>query len=675
MNVTRVILLGAAVCFFLGIAAQEDRRYSARQLKTLALSAERMSDPQTATIYFEKYLEKRPSDLKATYRLAENYRRIGSFESAKSKYRSIYIEDNKKFPLAAFYYAEMLSTTGECSEAIPIYRQFRKDYRGEKDDRKFLRLAKYSVEGCEKGKLDSTTVSKMAVRALPKDINGEHIQGAPIYLPDGQLVYNSLKTNGEGTFDVKLDSMPERKFYATTYEAGVWKDTGFWKLTNNFTEKEVANGAFNMEGNRFYFSACKRTSFGKVDCDIYRMEKVGELWSLPEPLSTINTKATETQVAVGLDEKERETVYFVSDRRGGKGGLDIWYTTYYKKKDTYKTARNCGSKINSVGDEITPFIDPLNRKLIFSSDGHPGNGGFDVFKSPGQRSRWSEPENIGKEINTAADELYYVVDPKGGEGIFASNRPKVGDPSKKYCCDDLYHYKETNRIKVYLKGIVRASTKGNSTKTVKNAKLKVYQVDPKTEEFFLVQSKNANDDGSFDFTLEPNEKYVVRTEGEGFLTNEEQVSTSGIMNDKEINIDINLEEYKDKNIPIGNVYFQFNKAELTEESKKAIDIDLLRTLQNNPSIIVEISSHTDSKGTEAYNLNLSQKRSDALTKYLRSKGIDKKRLKSVGYGESKPIAPNENPDGSDNPEGRKKNRRVEFKVIGEVELPDADELD
>lgn len=675
-DIKRFSLILLLFVFFADIHAQKDRNYSAAQLKNLARSAERMNDPESATLYYEKYLEKKPSDIGTIYILAENYRRIGAFEKAKENYKLVFTAKKKKYPLSAFYLAEMISATDNCEDALALYNDFRKDYRGEKEDRKYIRLAKFAIQGCEAGKIDTHIVSKIIVKKLPQEINGEHIQGAPIFLENGDLVYNSLNTNGQEKFDIESDEIPKRQFYIATSAEDNFKLKGLWELTKDFKEKEIANGAFNADRSRFYFSACEEDDFGKVNCDIYRMENKSGKWTAPKPLGdVVNTRFTESQVAVGLDEKERETVYFVSNRKGGKGGMDIWYTTYYEKKDSYKTPRNCGSKVNSVGDEITPFINPLNRKLIFSSDGHPGYGGFDVFKSAGQRSRWSEPENMGKEINGRADELYYILKPTGGEGVFASNRMEKGKAPKGYCCDDLYFFKELNRIKISLKGMVRTINPKGKEQIVKLAKVKVYQLDPNSNETFLVQSKSVNEDGSFEFQLEPDQEYVVKAEGDGFLTDEKSIKTKGIINDQDLTLNYELEAYKDKTIELENVYFKFNKAELREDSKAIIDEKLVKVLKNNPEIIIEVGSHTDSKGTEAYNRNLSQKRAEMVIKYLRGKGISKNRLVPKGYGESKPVAPNKNEDGSDNPEGRKQNRRTEFRVIGKLDLSEEEDFD
>tara|TARA_B110000046_G_C12933733_1_gene372626 strand:- start:109 stop:1122 length:1014 start_codon:yes stop_codon:yes gene_type:complete len=337
----------------------------------------------------------------------------------------------------------MLVSNGNCKEALPILKKFRKDCHGEKEDKTYLRLAKFTSEACEE--LNTNKVSKYKIKPLSENINGSHIEGSPIYLDNETIIYNSLNTKGKQVFNVEQDEIPKRKFYVAEKDYGVWEHKSEWQQTELYLQYEIANGAFNPEGNRFYFSACEVNSIGKMACDIYVMQQEAGEWKPAKKLPAIVNSPiyTETQVAVGLDEKDQETVYFVSDRKEGKGGLDIWYTTYDADKDRYKSSKNCGSKINSVGDEMTPFYQPLNRTLCFSSDGHPNYGGLDIFKSSGTRTKWTEPENIGNEINTAADELYYVESKKGGEGIFASNRLKPGGEDK-FCCDDLYEFKDVN---------------------------------------------------------------------------------------------------------------------------------------------------------------------------------------------------------------------------------------
>lgn len=666
MNVIKTtILLIALLMTQLGYS-QNKEQLSAGKLKKFAQAAEYIKDWESAAEYYSLYLDKKPGDYKVLYRLAEAQRNGGSYSAAQKNYETVYEKENEKYPLAGFYYAKMLAANGKCKEALPILKKFRKDYRGEKDEKTYLRLAKFTTESCEN--LNSSKISKYQIKPLSENVNGSHIEGSPIYLDNKTIVYNSLKTKGKKVFNVEEDEIPKRKFYVAEKQSGVWNHKSEWQPTELYLQYEIANGAFNPARNRFYFSACEVNSIGKVACDLYVMKKEGPDWKPAKKLpSIVNSPIyTETQVAVGLDEKDRETVYFVSDRKDGKGGLDIWYTTYDEKRDTYKAVKNCGSKINSVGDEMTPFYNPLNRTLFFSSNGHPNYGGLDVFKSSGARTKWLEPENIGNEINTAADELYYVESKKGGEGIFASNRLKPGGDDK-FCCDDLYEFKDVNRIQILVSGAAFDIMKVGADRYMEGVEIKLYRKDKSGEEV-LVQTVETKEDGKYQFQLEVDQFYIIKTQKKGFLIQEHDIITTGIEKSRRYIKNFALDYYIGRSIVVENIYYEFDKAALTEASKTTLDTTIYEMLIENPHVIIELSAHTDSEGSDDYNMSLSQKRAESIVNYLIKKGIPKKRLTPKGYGESKPRAANKNPDGTDNPEGRAKNRRTEFKVIGELDV-------
>ena len=668
MNGTKVTLLLVILLWSQSVFSQlEENQYSANKLKKLAQAAEYIKDWESAAEYYNLYLDKKSPDYKVLYRLAEAQRKGGSYSAAQENYQTVFERENDKYPLAGFYYAKMLAANGKCKEALPILKKFRKDYRGEKEEKTYLRLAKFTAASCEN--LNTNKVSKYQIKPLSDNINGSHIEGSPIYLDNKTIAYNSLKTKGKKIFNVDEDEIPKRKFYVAEKNSGTWEHKSEWRQTELYLQFEIANGAFNPAGNRFYFSACEVNSVGNMACDIYVMKKeVGE-WKPAKKLPAIVNSPiyTETQITVGLDEKDRETIYFVSDRKEGKGGLDIWYTTYNEKNDSYKSAKNCGSKINSVGDEMTPFYNALNRTLFFSSDGHPNYGGLDIFKSNGTRTKWLEPENIGNEINTAADELYYVESKKGGEGIFASNRLKPGGEDK-FCCDDLYEFKDVNRIQISVSGAMIDKMKLGNDRYMEGVQVRLYRKDPKTGEEVLVQTAKTKVDGKYKFQLEVDQFYTLKTEKLGFLIQEHDLITTGIERSRRYIKNFALEYYFGRSIVVENIYYEFDKAALTEASKTTIDTTIYEILIENPHIIIELSSHTDSEGTDDYNESLSQKRAESVVNYLVKKGIPKKRLTPKGYGESKPRVPNKNDDGSDNPESRAKNRRTEFKVIGEMDV-------
>lgn len=673
MYVIRKLTYLLLLCLSAEVFAQESTdEMSAAELKQLGNTAERINDLSTASIYYQAYLDKKPKNIKMQFHLGEIYRELGEYKKAQDLFQQLWEGKGNKYPLSQYYYAEMLKATGNCKEAVPIFKEFRRGYMGEKDDRKYRRLAKNNIEGCESlsekpKRLDAEFIN---VTILPEPINGEHLEASPIYLEDDVLLYNSLKSGGKTTFDAD-EILPKRNFYTAKEEGDSWVDKGLWKMAPTVKGKEVANGAFNFDKSRFYFSACEVNSLGKVDCDIYKIERSGKSWSSPINLGdAINSKYTETQVAVGLDEKGRETIYFVSDRKGGKGGLDIWYSIYYEKKDEYRNAKNCGSKVNSVGDEMTPFINPEDGSLYFSSDGHPGFGQLDVFYTTGQRSKWGEVTNLGSDINSAADELYYMRHESKDKGYFVSNRKRKD--KNKLCCDDLYFFEELDKVKLYATGKVNAVDKKGSKSTLEKAAILLYRISDEGEK--LYQKRITTDEqGKYKLRLTPDQNYLLRIEKDGYLAEEQELNTDGMYKHQDIQYNATLEAVKERVFQLADIQYEYNSSDLTKAAKEAIDTSIYEVLKTNPAMVIEISSHTDSIGSAGYNKKLSQDRAQSVVTYLRDKGIEKHRMKAKGYGESMPIAPNSKPDGSDNPEGREKNRRTEFKVVGEIEIEE--ELD
>jgi outer membrane protein OmpA-like peptidoglycan-associated protein len=631
----------------------------------LARAAEQQADHESAIQYYLAILEQNKSSNKVHYRLAENYRFLGQHEEAKKWYKGLIEEASKKYPLAAFYYAQCLRAQDSCQKAIPFFEQFRKAYRGEKDDRKYLRLAKFNLKGCQQ--LQEAD-SSLYIEAL-NELNTARVEGAPILLSSEELIYNRLPKNAPESIKVSdTVQVPKRSFYRAELESAKWIEAGKWEEMKFPKELEVVNGAFNVTNDRFYFTGCENEP-PNLACDLFMIHKeVNGQWSTAKRLPpTVNTNDLETQPAVGIDEKGRETIYFVSDRKDGKGGKDLWYTSYDPEKGVFKQARNCGSRVNSVGDEITPFINKLNGKLYFSSNGHPGFGLFDVFKTIGQRSRWEEPINLGSALNSPQDEVYYILNPNGEGGIFASNRPHESKDALQACCDDLFRF-QFNKQTFFPVQVESVAANGE---LIENPQLSIYLQNEQGELFFI-RKEDPKANGTFHFPLEAGEQYLIKAQADGFLSSSQKIDLKEVDQKKVYQLAFELNEIKDKVYRIENIYYEFGKDELTEEAFTTIDTTILKVMQENPEIIVEIGSHTDSVGSSAFNQHLSQGRAQSVVNYLIGKGISRKRLKAKGYGESRPVAPNTKTNGEDNPEGRAQNRRTEFRVIGNIKLVDED---
>ena len=639
------------------------------------------------------------------------YRRSRNYEQAETYYKKAYDANNNKYVKALYYHALMQMSNGKYKEAQENFLKFKKESKHLKDAKIFRKLVKANAEGCKNAPSIIDSVLKVLVQHLDTSVNKAHIEFAPISLSKDTLLYASLRADKVKYYNPNdtTKKIPVRSFYIAKNVNGNWKTIGKYphELNNN-PDDNIGNGTFSPDGTKFYFTKTTKNWRNQMISQIWVCKKEGRSWSeaelLPYPVN--DPLYTTTQPSIGIESKKGfEMIYFVSDRMGGKGGLDIWYTLYDKKKDRYLKPKAAGSKINTVGDEITPYYDMDTRTLYYSSTGKVGIGGFDIFKSTGELRKWSVPENIGYPINSSADDIYFTIGKNREGGFFTSNRLGGVTLKNPTCCDDIYSYRwseymhiavegdifaKTNTIKVdsqivqttYVDSSLFASNDSLiiinkdslvvskdsiiSKSPLQNAKVSLYLIVTKDSlnETMYLKSYNTSSQGFYHFTLEQGQKYKIIAEREGYFTNQAAFTTTEILNSDTLIKNLELKKIPKKSIVLDNIYYEFDKSKLTDDAKSTIDTTIYKILNENEKLIIEISSHTDNKGKDEYNLKLSQKRAESVVDYLIDKGIDKRRLIAKGYGETTPIAENSNPDGSDNPKGRQANRRTEFKVIG-----------
>lgn len=690
-----MVIVICAFCAPVNAQQKDALKYLAPyQLKNFGKNAERSGDVFTAIDYYEEFHSRKPGNPAVLYKLGELYHASRNYEKARDYYQKAFKKSPKKYKKAQFYYAQMLKSTGEYDKAIEEFDEFRRAYRGEKDYKEYRKLVRSEVEGCEAALKIYNDPLNINIENLNTTINGKHVDVAPFPVSDKKLVYTSLKVDTTKFFSQENpEDLPVRQLYVAEKEGADWN--GGKKLPGpfNIDGVETVNGVYSKDRNRFYFCRCVKNWQNKPICAIYVSRKVDGEWQEPEklPPHVNDPNYTSTQPAIGVTAKyNREVIYFVSDRPDGRGGMDLWYTIYKESKDEYSNIRNLGLRVNTPGDELSPFYDYESRSLFFSSTGHAGLGGFDIYEVTGQLRKWTKSKNIGYPLNSSFDDLYYSISPGREDGFFVSNRPGGYTYRHETCCDDIYYYKRLDFVKLDVKGQIFPAEKGvfnwakesetllsnsnDSVAPLEGAILALYMIDEESEEPIFIARDTTEADGAYHFNLLPEKDYTFEMEGFQYFNEDIHIST------KMINFSYTIEMppiwvniLPKQPIVLENIYYEFNKAELSDLALESIDKTLLAMMNEIPNIIVEVSSHTDSVGNKKYNKELSQERAENVVNYLINKGISSERLVARGYGSEHPVAPNSNPDGSDNPAGREKNRRTEFKIIGTTTSVNYDE--
>lgn len=501
---------------------------------------------------------------------------------------------------------------------------------------------------------------------IGREINSEFEDYGPVLNEEeDEIIFTTRRRDGNLNPNVADDNKPYEDIFFSR------KTNGTWSYAANIGDRvntpfHDSNLALSADGKTLYI--LKDEGGG----NIYVCNKMPNgSWGAPTPLpGIINSSFEEKSITISKDGK---TLYFSSNRPGGLGGTDIYQATKDAKGE-WANVKNLGPKINTPFDEEGPFIDYDMVTLYFSSKGHKNMGSYDIFRSvfDPKKNQWSEPENLGYPINTPDDDIFYITSSDGKRAYYSS----VREDGLGYT--DIFIITTPEGMKERDEDVIAANNEETPDPVVPVAEVKplrylvkIVDGESKTPLAAKVSLRGLTDNvvvgstpvepGVYEFRItSPVAKdYRLAIEKAGYVFVNQNVNIKGAgSGDQALNRTIEL-----RRLNIGttsvlrNIYFDYDKATFKTESYSDLN-KLEAMMRQNSNIHVEISGHTDSFGHWQYNRTLSQKRAEAVKDFLTKKGIDPRRIKAVGYGESKPLASND-----DESEGRELNRRVEFKVL------------
>ena len=629
-----------------------------------------------------------------TYQLADCYRFTRDYVPAAHYYLEAASLAKKVYPLATFYAGQMLKQQGEYQSAIAAFNEFLADNKKtsasgttknkeqlieENPDRtvtpkamkEYKKKAQVEIDGCNMAITSIKDPQPVTIVNAGPNVNTPYTELSPYPLGDTALLFSTMGRNEAPGSEWGHNSAKEsdkhegeknksREHFLISNKQPGYVDSFQWPLPfndGNFNSESehTGNGCYSPGGDRFYFTKCNEGDTGRIKCKIYVSKFNVTNWSAPE-LLTINDEESSSTMPFVAKVGKKEILFFSSDRKlQSRGGYDIWYSVIDPRTNTYRRPQNCGKKINTTSDEITPYYDARVNKLYFATNGLKSMGGFDIYSADGGPSRYTNIQNMGYPINTSADELYFIKDPMGKPDAYVvSNRIGTFALKNPTCCNDIWRIQYEPRLVVM--GVV---------KNRKNQEIIPQAVVKMTDQKGEMNTYNS-EDGNFLFNMSRGHAYVLTADKQGYTSGRASVSTMDIKRsdpDDTIQVTIYLDTIKNS-FEVSNIYYDYDKATLRPESVASLD-SVVNFLKDNPSITVEIYSFTDSKGTEEYNMALSQRRAQSVMDYLEKSAIARDRMIAKGFGDKQPAAPN-TIGKKDDPQGRQLNRRTEFRIISDL---------
>ena len=578
------------------------------------------------------------------YKTAESYRMVNNYLKAEPYYQQAAEADAATYPYARYWLGKSLRYNSKFSEAETAFTTFLQQYTTADN---FTEDANKEIANLQfiQRELKKDT-SLFTVQKISADAFTNGADYAPTLLNKTTLVFTSTRADEKAT---KNTPHLNRLFQGSASNGATTAATKIAVPQTTDTHQGVAS--FTPDGTKMYLTRWTGLN-GKNTASIFVSVKDGEAWSEPTPLQgDVNVAGYSSQQPFVTDDGKH--LLYASNKPGGLGNFDL----YVLPLDG-SVSKNLGDIINTKEDDQAPYYFPASNALIFSSKGRVGMGGFDFYQAKGDLNTLTTPINLGYPVNSVKDDIYllstaekYMLD----NIFFSSDRFSP-------CCLEMFTLNK-KRMKKVISGVVIDC---KTQEPIQGAAVVVTDINNGQ-----VGSLTTTSTGRYEITLEDYQPLKATATAEGF---EAPVSLNfNAPSNEEINTLENPALCLVKMVPIvpyevekpvlmNNIFYEFDKYVLLPTSYPKLN-ELVDLLKKFPTSAVEIGAHTDALGDDAYNMNLSELRSKSVVEYLVSQGIEATRLSSKGYGETVPVAPNKKENGRDNPEGRAKNRRVEFKVL------------
>lgn len=585
---------------------------------------------------YQKLLKKGEGSTYVFERLGHSYYFINDTKKAETYYKRV-VRAKDVDPETVYNYAQSLKANGKFSDYNTYMKQFAEMKPNDSRAIEFMKNPNYLPEIIDENAQKYTAKNLDALNSKYSDFGGM-VVGNDFYFTSARNT--SRKKYG-------WNEEPFLDLYKATIVGGVEKNESLLDGEVN-TKYHESTVAITPDGKRMYFDRndyfngkYEKSEEGINQINIYYAENVNGEWKDVQSVPFNDSEFSTSHPALSPD---GNTLYFTSDRPGGKGKADI-YKVSISADGTFGTPENLGSNINTEGKEGFPFVDS-NGTLYFCSDAHLGMGGLDVFAAEANGNSFGEAKNLGLGVNSSEDDFAYSYNPSTDEGYVSSNR-KGGKGS-----DDIYKIKKIESCDVIINVIV---VDAGNDEPIANAQLDLYD---NLENKLKSQTTESNGTGKI--TAACDQAHVVQAFKEGYESNAETVASSK-EGEKIIRIALRpIDEIVEGDmVKLNPILFDFDKHNIKPQAAFELD-KLVQLMQKNPEMTINVEGHTDNRGSDAYNLDLSERRAKSTVQYVISKGIDKSRISGKGFGESKPAV-----TCGDNcsEEQHQKNRRSEFIIV------------
>lgn len=583
-----------------------------------------------------------------SWTLADLYGRMGNSEKKIATLAYIAKPNLPHYAATLLRLGKAYHETCDYDKALEIYKTI------SASDATFYKRAQIGIKQCEEALEFVANPVPFHYRNMGANINTEFDDYWPSVTADGSLFSTTVKLNkrqGESEFGKGV----HEDIFLSKKVNGAWGKTQNVGRSMNTIGNEGAQSV-SLDGRYMFFVACDRST-GLGGCDIYYSIREGDSWTPAINVgSPVNSRHWETYPTLSPTGDE---LYFASDRPGGIGKSDIWKTKVTIQPDgrlKFSDPVNLGPTVNTKEDDFSPFIHADNQTLYYSSKGMKGLGGYDIFVTYKQENgEWSTPKNMGYPINSCRDEFGFVVNAFGDKAYYASDGQEKNGKGKEIYELDLTegNFIPAKRMKFATGKIVDATTNQPIQATID-----VFSVETNKMVFRSVSDKKT---GDFISCVPEKEEYGVNVSKKGYLFYSDNFAAKKPMKLKDVQgketSSVELDKIEvGKKMTLRNIFFDFDKATLKKQSYIELN-HVAQFMKENPTVKIQLSGHTDYKGSAEYNMTLSSERAKAALEYLVKKGVPRQRMEYKGYGKTQPIADNSTE------EGRALNRRTEIMII------------